>query len=166
MNLKRTSLCLAGALCLLGCRENTTSLRESTPEPSVTKMTAGELDKLINSLKGKVVLVNYWATWCGPCRLEIPGFIKLQNEYGPKGLQIVGLSIDTCSAEQFDKFVGKNNINYPVHMVDQDAARKWGDFEAIPMTFVLDTQGKKVWQHEGYATVDVFENQIKLLLPK
>jgi thiol-disulfide isomerase/thioredoxin len=129
-------------------------------------MTASELDKLISSLKGKVVLVNYWATWCGPCRLEIPGFIKLQNEYGPKGLQIVGLSIDTKSTEQVAKFVRDSHINYPVFVADQDAARKWGEFEAIPMTFLLDAQGKKIWQHEGFASADVFESQIKPLLPK
>ena len=131
---------------------------------SVRKLSAAEVDQQIRSLKGKVVLINFWATWCPPCRMEIPGFVDLQGKYGPKGLQILGLSLDDKSPADVETFAQKNKMNYPVHIVGADTTRAWGNFEAIPQTFLLDAQGKKVWQHEGYAEPAEFEKQIKPLL--
>lgn len=155
---------LAGvtALVAIGCGAEQ---KPATPAPEVKQFNAAATGKYIDSLKGKVVVVNFWATWCGPCRMEIPGFVKLQDKYGPQGLQIVGLSIDEKPPDAVAAFAQKNGLNYPVHVVGPDTMKAWGNFEAIPMTFILDTNGKKVWEHEGYASAEEFEKQIKPLLP-
>src|ERR1051326_5334198 len=162
MNWKQFFIGSVAVLVAVGCGAEQKSAMSA---PEVKQFSATAAQKYIASLKGKVVVVNFWATWCGPCRMEIPGFVKLQDKYGPQGLQIVGLSMDEISPAKVAAFTQKSGINYPVHIVGNDTMKAWGDFEAIPMTFILDANGKRVWQHEGYASPDDFEKHIKSLLP-
>lgn len=97
--------------------------------------------------KGKVVLINFWATWCGPCRMEIPDLIRLQEKYGPKGFTVVGLSEDD-SAEPVKPFVKDNKINYPVLVSPPGLGQEYA-VTGLPTSFLVDKNGKVVWAMSG-----------------
>lgn len=97
--------------------------------------------------KGKVVLVNFWATWCGPCRIEIPDLIKLQEKYGPQGFTVIGLSNDD-SMETVRPFLKANGINYPVMMASPELMRQYGA-RSLPSSLLIDREGKVVWAMAG-----------------
>jgi thiol-disulfide isomerase/thioredoxin len=92
-------------------------------------------------LKGKVVVVDFWATWCGPCIHEIPGYIALQKKYADRGLVIVGLSVDQQGADTVSKFISARGINYPVALATPEVISAFGDIEAIPTTILIDRDG-------------------------
>lgn len=119
----------------------------------------------LSDFKGKVVILDFWATWCPPCRAEIPGFVELQKEYGSKGLVVVGVSLDD-NPEVVASFAKAKGINYPIVMGTQEVAQAYGGIEAIPTTFVIDTNGNVVAQHQGYTDKAEFEAEITGLLPK
>jgi thiol-disulfide isomerase/thioredoxin len=123
----------------------------------------------LESYRGKVVILDIWATWCGPCRVEIPDFIKLQNQYRSQGLEVVGVSIDPFTqtgAAAVAPFIKSNGINYSIWMVNSQAAL--GSFQpaqgSIPTTFIIDKSGRVVKTHVGAKPFSVFENDIKALL--
>jgi len=113
--------------------------------------------------KGKVVIVNFWATWCGPCKVEIPDFVKLYAEYKDKGLVIVGISIDD-SAEQLRGFMKEFNMNYPVVQMRPEVEDAWGPFYGYPTSFIVARDGSICTKHIGPATHAQFESEIKALL--
>ena len=106
--------------------------------------------------KGKVVVIDFWATWCGPCRGEIPGYIELQKKYGKDGLVIVGVSLDQKDAAYVKKFAEKKGMNYTVVMADDTIVSAFGDFTSIPTTFLINREGRIVheksgaWDHAEY----------------
>jgi thiol-disulfide isomerase/thioredoxin len=122
--------------------------------------------KKVNSseFKGKVVILDFWATWCGPCRMEIPGFIELQKNYGAKGLVVVGIALDEEGTLVVKPFTAKAGINYTILIGDAKVQRAFGDVEALPTTFIIDGEGRIVSRHVGYADKTTFENEIKRLL--
>jgi cytochrome c biogenesis protein CcmG/thiol:disulfide interchange protein DsbE len=113
--------------------------------------------------KGKVVIVNFWATWCGPCKVEVPDFVKLYEEYKDKGLVIVGISVDD-SAEQLQAFIHEYKMNYPVLQMTADVESAWGPFYGYPTSFVVARDGSICTKHLGPATKEQFEKEIKALL--
>ena len=115
----------------------------------------------LSDFKGKVVIVDFWATWCPPCRAEIPNFIALQDKYGKQGLVVVGISVDQGGAPAVASFAGKNKINYPLVLADDKVAEQYGVTEGIPTTFVIDRKGNIVAKHLGLTESDVFEKEIK-----
>jgi thiol-disulfide isomerase/thioredoxin len=122
-------------------------------------------DVKLASLKGKVVLLDFWATWCGPCKIEIPWFIEFQNKYGKAGLQVVGVSVDDTQAK-LKPYVAQMKMNYPVlqgldHDDIQDA---YGPLFGIPVTIVISRDGKMCAKHVGLSSKDRFEAEIKSLL--
>ncbi len=118
----------------------------------------------LSDFKGKVVVLNFWATWCPPCRREIPDFIALQKQYADKGLVIIGVSMDEGGAEVVKPFAKKMGINYPIVLGDQKTAAAYGGIQVVPTTFVIDKTGKIAAQHEGGADRTTFEAEIKKLL--
>jgi cytochrome c biogenesis protein CcmG/thiol:disulfide interchange protein DsbE len=113
--------------------------------------------------KGKVILLNFWATWCGPCRAEIPDLIELQNKYKDH-LQILGLVVDDDDPDAIKIFVGKSHINYPVALATDDLRLEYGGIPALPTSFVLDAEGRVVQKHEGLRDPVLYETEIRSLL--
>lgn len=112
----------------------------------------------------KVVLLDFWATWCPPCRKGIPEFIELQKEYGDDGFVVVGISLDRGGADTVKPFAEKMGINYPLVMGDQKVAGKFGGIRGIPTSFLINREGEIVEKHVGYTPKKVFVKQIEPLL--
>jgi thiol-disulfide isomerase/thioredoxin len=113
--------------------------------------------------RGKVVLVNFWATWCGPCRAEVPDLVRLQTKYKDR-LQIVGLVVDDDDLDAVEGFAKKFGINYPVAVATGEVRMKYGGVAALPTSFVLDTEGRIVQKHEGLRNPVLYEVEIRALL--
>jgi thiol-disulfide isomerase/thioredoxin len=118
----------------------------------------------LSSFKGKVVLLNFWATWCGPCKAEIPGFVELQAKYGDK-LAIIGFSVDD-PADKAQAFATQYKINYPVLLGEgnEDLQEAYGPIWGIPASFLISKDGRVCRKHLGIAPTSVFEKEIVALL--
>jgi thiol-disulfide isomerase/thioredoxin len=117
----------------------------------------------IRDFKGKVILVNFWATWCRPCRAEIPDLVELQNKYKDR-LQIIGLDVDDDDPDAIKNFVAEFGINYPVVVATPEVRIRYGGIPALPTSFVLDTEGRIVQKHEGLRDPVLYEVEIRSLL--
>jgi thiol-disulfide isomerase/thioredoxin len=113
--------------------------------------------------RGKVILLNFWATWCGPCRAEIPDLVELQNKYKDR-LQILGLVVDDDDPDGIKEFAEKFSINYPVALASDDIRFQYGGIAALPTSFVLDSEGRIVQKHEGLRDPLLYETEIRALL--
>lgn len=118
----------------------------------------------LKNYKGKAVLVNFWATWCPPCRMEIPDLVKLQDTYKGR-LIILGVSVDQDGSKGVVDFSAKYKINYPVIMAEQSMIKDYGGIEAIPSTFLVDTNGNIVKKFIGEMSYSQYESEIKPFLP-
>jgi peroxiredoxin len=117
-----------------------------------------------SDFKSKVVVLDFWATWCPPCRAEIPGFVELQKKYQAQGLVVVGVSVDQVSADTVKSFANKLKINYPVVLTDTKIVDAYGGIDGLPTTFVIDRTGRIVKQHLGFTEKSEIESEIKPLL--
>ncbi|PIU50901.1 TlpA family protein disulfide reductase [Candidatus Desantisbacteria bacterium CG07_land_8_20_14_0_80_39_15] len=118
----------------------------------------------LSSLSGKVIILNFWATWCSPCRTEIPDFIDLKKKYGGKGLEIVGVSLDKDGERKVGQFAGKIGINYIIVFGRQEVTDKYGGIRGIPTTFIIDRKGNIVKKYVGFRPLEVFEKDVRELL--
>jgi thiol-disulfide isomerase/thioredoxin len=161
-------LLLALAMALAGC-ESVESSKSSSSKAAMQPIAVNSITQSLGQMKGKVVVLDLWATWCGPCRMEIPSFIKLQEKYQAQGLEIVGVSLDPITrggtAEMVGKFAQDNNINYTIWLVTNPAAlTNFPTGQGIPTTYVIDRGGRVVKEYVGVQPEAVFESDIKSLL--
>jgi len=119
----------------------------------------------LTAFKGKVILLDFWATWCVPCKQEIPGFIDLQKKYGGRGLQILGVSVDD-SLKMAKEYATGMKMNYPVLLAEgkEDILKAYDPIPSIPVSIIIDRDGRIVARHLGIAKMEVFEEEIRPLL--
>ncbi|MGE3843280.1 MAG: TlpA family protein disulfide reductase [Vicinamibacterales bacterium] len=136
--------------------------RDPVPTPSLTLKTLDGRTLRTEDLRGKVVLVNFWATWCPPCRAEIPDLVALQERYR-EHLVIVGISQDEGPTDGVSKFVAEHKVNYPIVMTTPDVEKAFPGVTGLPTTFVLDTDGFIVQKHIGLLNADTAERETRVL---
>lgn len=147
--------------------------RRSGRPPHITKSIAAPdftLESLegknlrLSDLKGKAVLLNFWATWCTPCKIEMPWFVELQKQYGPDGLQIVGVAMDDASKEDIAKFAKDLGVNYPILIGKEAVGDLYGGIPAMPESFFIGRDGRVVDKIIGLKGRSDIEDSIKRAL--
>jgi cytochrome c biogenesis protein CcmG/thiol:disulfide interchange protein DsbE len=157
-----------------GCsRSKTRQPAALTNEPDVTFKDLAGKDIPLASLKGKVVLVNFWATWCEPCRTEIPWMIEFQQKYADKGFTMLGVAMDDEGKSVVDPFVGKTQfdvrghqmaMDYPIVLGNDDLASKFGGLFGLPTSVLISRDGKVQKRYLGLVNHDTVEKEIQSLL--
>ena len=142
------------------------------PAPAIRGVAAPEFELAdvdgamvkLSDFKGKVVLVNFWATWCAPCEIETPWFVEFDKKYGEDGLEIVGISLDEEGVEPVKEFMERYSIEYTIVMGDEDTAQNFGGVIGLPTSFIVDQDGKFYSMHRGLVSKDLYEDEIERLL--
>jgi thiol-disulfide isomerase/thioredoxin len=176
ITMKAHRICCTRSACLTGligigliCLETASVLAQEASQPR-TAAPEWELTDLNGKLirfsdfRGHVLILDFWATWCGPCRVEIPHFVELQKQYGDKGLTVIGVSLDEQGPDVVKKFVKRLAVNYPIVIGNEKVAEAYGGIVAIPTTFVIDRHGRIVSRHIGYNDKATFEKEVQSLL--
>jgi thiol-disulfide isomerase/thioredoxin len=135
------------------------------PDPAPEFQLSGLDGKPISlaAARGKIILLNFWASWCGPCRAEVPDLVELQERYKDR-LQVIGLIVDDDDMDAIHQFVKDFGINYPVGVAPVELRVQYGGIPALPTSFVLDTQGRVVQKHVGLRDPALYETEIRALL--
>ena len=127
------------------------------------KNAKGGMDVKLSDYKGKVVILDFWATWCGPCRRGVPDLVDLKNKYGDQ-VEIIGISVDDeRTIAEVPGFMTEYKINYPVAYADQSVVSAYGGIEAIPTSFIVDKEGNIIDRHVGLVEKSVYEEAINRL---
>jgi thiol-disulfide isomerase/thioredoxin len=135
------------------------------PEPAPDFQLTGLDGKPVSlaDARGKIVLLNFWASWCGPCRAEVPDLVDLQTRYKDR-LQVIGLIVDDDDMDAIHQFVKEFGINYPVGVAPSELRVQYGGIPALPTSFILDAQGRVVQKHVGLRDPALYEIEIRALL--
>lgn len=165
---------LAAAGLLMGAVLLSGSLSEAAPSLfPVAKRTAAPAFTLQDSkgnsvrladFRGKVVLLNFWATWCGPCKAEIPWFNEFQKKYGGSGVVVLGVSMDEDGWEAVRPYMQKMAVSYRVLLGDNGTAAKYGGIDSLPQTLLIDREGRVAARHVGLTSKNTFDDGLSELL--
>ncbi len=171
-----SAIALAMGLLVTSCgKEAAQNLGEEwtavTDRPLAPDFTLKDMDgksvQLVDS-RGRVVIVDFWATWCPPCQAEIPHFIELYDEYANQGLEILGISLDRSGEQVVRPFVQEFAINYSVLVEGEQSpvqvAQEFGGVVGIPTTFLIDRQGRIYKKFVGYVEKSILEREVRVLL--
>jgi thiol-disulfide isomerase/thioredoxin len=159
-------------LCLTGC--NTTDqpkvlpkVKQNADRKAAPEFALKDVDGRSVSLadyKGKVVLLNFWATWCGPCKIEIPWFIEFEQKYKDRGFAVLGVAMDEEGWEVVKPYLDQTRVNYRVVVGNDSVATLYGGVDSLPTSFVLDQDGRIAATHVGLVSKSDYENEISQLL--
>ncbi len=136
--------------------------RWAAPDFNLTDLSGQPLK--LSALRGKVVLLDFWATWCPPCVAEIPHFVDLHAQYKGRGLEIVGLSLDEGGPPAVRPFLQSHRVKYPIAMATPQITQAYGGIRGIPTTFLIDKAGNVARKYVGFQERAVFEREIRSLL--
>ena len=140
------------------------ALGQNSPPTELNLKDIKGRDLRLSDYRGKVVLINFWATWCPPCRKEIPDLIKLQRDYGSRSLQVIGVTYPPQKVAEVRRFVQRAKINYPVSLGTKETKLLFTSSETLPMTIVIGTDGSIRDIIEGILLPEEIEQKIKPLL--
>lgn len=118
----------------------------------------------LSDFRGKAVLLNFWATWCSPCKIEMPWFVELQKQYGPGGLQVVGVAMDDASTKEIADFAKEMGVNYPVLIGKESVGDAYGGVQFLPENFYIDRNGKVLDRAFGLKGRGEIEDEIKRIV--
>ncbi|HVM74463.1 MAG TPA: TlpA disulfide reductase family protein [Candidatus Saccharimonadales bacterium] len=138
-------------------------VKNPDPAPAFKVKDLDGKEVTVDAYKGKVVLLNFWATWCGPCRAEIPSLIELQKKYKDQ-MQILGMNVDDDDETQVRAVVQGEGINYPVALTPPDVRMEYGGISALPTVFIINTEGRVVQKHVGLFNPALYETEVRALL--
>jgi thiol-disulfide isomerase/thioredoxin len=137
---------------------------KAVPAPGFSLQTPDGKTVKLSDYKGKVVIIDFWATWCPPCRKGIPDLVSLKNEYGKKGFEIIGISVDRETKDEVVPFMKNQKINYPVVFGNTTVYNQYGGISSIPTSVIIDKKGNIVATHVGLMPKSVYEDYLKKLL--
>jgi peroxiredoxin len=165
----RAAFAATALICALlaGCAS--TSAGRATPAnrevaPDFTLVDVNGVRGSLSSYKGKVVLLNFWATWCGPCKSEIPWFIEFEKMYKDRGFAVLGVSMDEDGWQVVKPFVKQHAMNYTVMLGNDQLAQLYGGIESLPSTFLIDREGRIASVHLGLVDRHDCEAEIRQLI--
>jgi cytochrome c biogenesis protein CcmG/thiol:disulfide interchange protein DsbE len=139
-------------------------VKDRKPAPDFTlKDSMGKAVKL-SDYKGKVVLLNFWATWCGPCKIEIPWFVEFEQKHKDQGFAVLGVSMDEEGLEVVRPYLEETKINYRILLGTDSVAQLYGGVDSLPTSFLLDREGRVASVHVGLVSKSAYQNDINSLL--
>jgi peroxiredoxin len=158
--------CVLAGFCLgvsasTGVPARATMVHRRAPEFVRAGLDGTRVD--LRAYRGKVVLLDFWATWCAPCQVEMPRFVAWQTQYGPQGLQVIGISMDDDAGAARSDYK-KLRLNYPVAMGDAKLGELYGGVLGLPLTFLIDRKGVVRAEFQGEADLNAMERQMRMLL--
>ena len=154
-------------LLLAGCSHSPRELKSEAQRQKAPNFTLKDADGNpvnLTDYRGKVVLVNFWATWCGPCEVEIPWFVEFEQKYRDQGFAVLGLSMDDDGWKAVRPYIASHKINYRVMIASEIVSQQFGDIDSLPTSFVLDRQGRIATNHVGLVDKRDYQNEILKLL--
>ena len=171
LNLKSFGMVLALALGMMSCatesKMDAASVRPSKDRKKAPEFKLKDADGKVVSLseyKGKAVLLNFWATWCGPCKIEIPWFIEFEQKFKDKGFAVLGVAMDEEGWEVIKPYITEKKVNYRILAGDDSTAQLYGGVDSLPTTFLIDRNGMIAGVHVGLVSKSEYEKDILALL--
>jgi peroxiredoxin len=146
-----------------GAAQNAAKL-QGKPAPDFQLVSLDGKNLKLSDYKGKAVLLNFWATWCEPCKIEMPWFVDLQNKYGPQGLQVLGIAMDDAPSKEIAEFAQKMNVNYPIMIGKEEVGTQYGGLQFLPSTFYIDRDGKIIDRVFGLVSRSEIEANVQKAL--
>ncbi len=153
-----------GACSLPGGRSSIRAESERKQAPNFALKDSDGRVVQLSDYRGKVVLLNFWATWCGPCQMEIPWFIDFERTLKGQGLEVVGISMDDDGWKAVRPFVSQEGINYRILLGDDSIAQLYGGVDSLPTSFMIDREGRIAAVHVGLVSKSRYEKDLNQLL--